>query len=88
MSTDATTFTILPYLRQGDIDYASLDFNPDDKDLPPDHTEQRREYPCRPTACVGTQTNHVTATRLPAHPTARGESPTCRPSEMGRRPLR
>ena len=43
MSTDATTFTILPYLRQGDIDYASLDFNPDDKDLPPDHMEQRRE---------------------------------------------
>ena len=43
MTTDVTLRTMLPYRRQGEIDYASLDFNPDEKELPPDHMEQRRE---------------------------------------------
>ena len=34
---------MLPYRRQGDIDYASLDFQPDIKETPPDHMEQNRE---------------------------------------------
>ena len=43
MTTKATIFTMLPYRRQGEIDYASLDFNPDEKELPSDHMEQNRE---------------------------------------------
>ena len=39
----ATAISMLPYRRRGEIDYASLDFNPDEKELPPDHMEQRRE---------------------------------------------
>ena len=43
MATDATMITMLPYNRQGEIDYASLDFDPNERELPPDHMEQRRE---------------------------------------------
>ena len=34
---------MLPYRRQGEIDYASLEFDPNEKELPPDHMEQSRE---------------------------------------------
>ena len=34
---------MLPYRRQGEIDYASLEFDPDVKETPPDHMEQSRE---------------------------------------------
>ena len=43
MSTAGATVTMLPYRKQGEIDYASLDFNPDEKDTPPDHMEQNQE---------------------------------------------
>ena len=36
----ATTATMLPYHRQGDIDYACLDFDPHERELPPDAMEQ------------------------------------------------
>ncbi len=36
----ATTVTVLPYRRQGEIDYAGLDFDPDERELPPDAMEQ------------------------------------------------
>ena len=41
--TISTTTTMLPYCRQGEIDYASLDFNADELEVPPDHMEQDRE---------------------------------------------
>ncbi len=31
---------MLPYVRQGEIDYARLDFDPDERELPPDAMEQ------------------------------------------------
>ena len=34
---------MLPYRRQGEIDYASLEFDPHEKELPLDHMEQSRE---------------------------------------------
>ena len=34
---------MLPYRRQGEIDYASLEFDPNERELPPDHMEQSRE---------------------------------------------
>ncbi len=43
MTSYATKFKMLPYRRQGEIDYAALDFNPDEKEIPPDHMEQNRE---------------------------------------------
>ena len=43
MTTKPAKYSMLPYRRQGEIDYAALDFNPDEKELPPDHMEQRRE---------------------------------------------
>ena len=39
----ATTFEMLPYRRQGSIDYASLDFDPDVVEVPPDAMEQNLE---------------------------------------------
>lgn len=36
----ATTATMLPYHRQGDIDYTCLDFDPHERELPPDAMEQ------------------------------------------------
>ena len=41
MTTHSTT--MLPYRRGSDIDYASLDFNPDVSDHPDDSMEQNRE---------------------------------------------
>ena len=35
--------TMLPYRRGGEIDYARLNFNPDEADVPLDHMEQNRE---------------------------------------------
>ena len=32
--------TILPYVQQGEIDYARLEFDPDERELPPDAMEQ------------------------------------------------
>lgn len=44
MSTSgAAATTMLPYRKQGEIDYANLEFNPDIKDTPPDHMEQNQE---------------------------------------------
>ena len=43
MTTSAPTYQMLPYRKQGEIDYASLEFDPDEKELPPDHMEQNRE---------------------------------------------
>ena len=43
MTTHTTGYQMLPYRRQGEIDYAGLDFDPDEKELPPDHMEQSRE---------------------------------------------
>ncbi len=43
MTTKPVKFKVLPYRHQGEIDYAALDFNPDEKELPPDHMEQSRE---------------------------------------------
>ena len=42
-SSGAAATTMLPYRKQGEIDYASLEFNPDIKDTPPDHMEQSQE---------------------------------------------
>ena len=39
----STKIEMLPYRRQGEIDYANLDFAPDVSDWPPDHMEQNRE---------------------------------------------
>ena len=44
MTTPATAARMIPYRRQKkEIDYASLDFNPDQKQLTPDAMEQNRE---------------------------------------------
>ena len=43
MTTKPAKTGMLPYRRQGEIDYASLEFDPNEKDLPPDHMEQNRE---------------------------------------------
>ena len=44
MTIDATTaLNMLPYRRQGDIDYASLEFDPNEIDPPPDSMEQNLE---------------------------------------------
>ncbi len=43
MTTKPAKTGMLPYNRQGEIDYAALDFDPDEKELPPDHMEQSRE---------------------------------------------
>ncbi len=43
MTTKPAKYRMLPYRRQGEIDYAALDFYPDERDLPPDHMEQNRE---------------------------------------------
>ena len=43
MTTDTTRITMLPYHRQGEIDYASLDFSPEEKEPPPDSMQQNRE---------------------------------------------
>ena len=43
MTTNAVKYKMLPYQRQGEIDYASLDFDPDEKEVPPDHMEQSQE---------------------------------------------
>lgn len=40
MTTRTVGVTMLPYQRQGDIDYSSLEFDPDGGDRPPDHMEQ------------------------------------------------
>ena len=40
MTTSSVGVTMLPYRRQGDIDYSSLEFDPDGGDRPPDHMEQ------------------------------------------------
>ncbi len=40
MTTSAAGVTMLPYRRQGDIDYSKLEFDPDGGDSPPDHMEQ------------------------------------------------
>ena len=34
---------MLPYRKGGPIDYASLDFDAGEKEVPPDHMEQSRE---------------------------------------------
>ncbi len=43
MTTHTTGYQMLTYRRQGEIDYAGLDFDPDEKEVPPDHMEQSRE---------------------------------------------
>ncbi|MDE2786447.1 MAG: Uma2 family endonuclease [Chloroflexota bacterium] len=43
MTTAKSGFKMLPYRRGGDIDYASLEFNPDRRDGPPDHMDQLNE---------------------------------------------
>ena len=40
MTTTASTFAMLPYVKRGDIDYAALDYNPDDPEPMPDAMEQ------------------------------------------------
>ena len=40
MTTTASTFAMLPYVKQGEIDYAALDYNPDDPEPMPDAMEQ------------------------------------------------
>ena len=40
MTTSATSMVMLPYKRQGDIDYSKLEFKPDLGERPPDHMEQ------------------------------------------------
>ena len=39
----ADKYKMLPYRKGGPIDYASLEFDACEKDVPPDHMEQRRE---------------------------------------------
>ena len=39
----ANKYRMLPYRKGGPIDYASLEFDASKKEVPPDHTEQRRE---------------------------------------------
>ena len=43
MTTNAAKYKMLPYRRQGEIDYAALDFDPNEKEVPPDHMEQNQE---------------------------------------------
>ena len=43
MTTAKSGFRMLPYRRQGEIDYASLEFTPDRRDGPPDHMDQLNE---------------------------------------------
>ena len=43
MTTKPAKYQMLPYRREGEIDYAALDFDPNEKDVPPDHMEQSRE---------------------------------------------
>ncbi len=43
MTTKTSKTTMLPYRRQGEIDYASLDFNPDVTEPPEDAMEQNEE---------------------------------------------
>ena len=43
MTTKPIKTPMLPYRRQGEIDYASLDFDPDVTEPPPDAMEQNRE---------------------------------------------
>ena len=40
MTTSTAGVTMLPYRRQGDIDYSKLEFKPDLGERPPDHMEQ------------------------------------------------
>lgn len=40
MTTTASTFAMLPYVKKGEIDYAALDYNPDDPEPMPDAMEQ------------------------------------------------
>ena len=40
MTTSTASVTMLPYRRQGDIDYSMLEFDPDGGDRPPDNMEQ------------------------------------------------
>ena len=43
MTTNTAKYKMLPYQRQGEIDYAALDFDADEKEVPPDHMEQSQE---------------------------------------------
>ena len=43
MTTRTVGVTMLPYQRQGDIDYSKLEFDPDLGERPPDHMEQSRQ---------------------------------------------
>lgn len=43
MTTARPGLKMLPYRRQGEIDYTSLEFNPDRRDGPPDHMDQFNE---------------------------------------------
>ena len=43
MATKTGKIAMLPYNKQGEIDYASLDFDPDVFERPPDHMEQELE---------------------------------------------
>ena len=43
MPKSASKYKTLPYREGGPIDYASLDFDPNELDVPPDHMEQRLE---------------------------------------------
>ena len=40
MTTTASTFTMLPYVKRGEIDYASLEYNPDEPEPMPEAMEQ------------------------------------------------
>ncbi len=55
MTTKSTS--MLPYLRQGDIDYASLDFNPDVSEHPVDSMEQNDQMD----EIIGLLRSHFTA---------------------------
>lgn len=43
MTTKPAKYRMLPYRRQGEIDYSALEFDADEKELPFDHMEQRVE---------------------------------------------
>ena len=43
MTTKPSKYKMIPYRRQGEIDYASLDFDPDVADVPEDAMEQNLE---------------------------------------------
>ena len=40
MTTTASTFAMLPYVKKGEIDYAALDYNPDEPEPMPEAMEQ------------------------------------------------